>query len=128
MPKPINKAVLFRRQLFHAASAKTSGSVSFVGVQGAVFYFKADKEGIVYIDIKIDEDWENLIEDPILADKVHVVDIDFFIPEARVRFLPDEAETTLKFATAYGYPSVFIREDTSTRGERDQYSTPGEGT
>lgn len=120
MATPINKAVFFRNQLFHTATEKTSGPAQFVGVQGVIFFVKSDKAGKVRIDIKVDEDWEELVEDPVRPNKMHVVVIDFYIPEARVRFEPDAADTTLRTITAYGYPSVYIREDLSTRGERDQ--------
>ena len=125
MPKPINKVVFFRNQLFHLASEKTSGPAEFVGIQGVIIYTKADGEGTLNIDIKVDQEWEELVEEPILANKMHIVDLTFFVPELRVRFTPADVETTLKFSVAYGYPSVFIREDLSTKGERDQHSTPG---
>lgn len=125
MSTPVNKAVLFRNQLFISTSEKTSGPVLFVGVQGIIFYIKSDKAGKVRIDIRVDDQWEELVEDPVRAAKMHIINIPFYIPEARARFEPDAADTTLRTITAIGYPSVYVREDLSSRGERDQYSTPG---
>lgn len=121
MPVPINKAVYFRRYLFETVNEKTSGPAQFVGVHGVVFYCKATAAGILHIDIKVGDTWEELTEETVRANKLHVIDVGFYIPEARIRFQPKSADTYFS-ASAYGYPSVYVREDLSMRDtEKDQF-------
>ena len=121
MPVPINKAVYFRSYTFETTNEKTSGPAQFVGTQGVVFYCKSTGAGILHIDIKVDNQWEELTEETVRANKLHVIDIAFFIPEARVRFAPTAINAVFS-ASAYGYPSVYIREDLSMFDtEKDQF-------
>jgi hypothetical protein len=121
MAVPINRVIYFNDFNFKATTVKTSGPCEFVGVQGVIFFcFSDDEDGILNIDIKVASQWRELTEETVLKGKLHVVDIDFFIPEARVRFTPDAAPTKFT-ATAHGYPSVYIRKDTNADGsEKDQ--------
>lgn len=120
MTVAVNKVVYFRKHYFKTVTEKTSGPGLFVGVQGVIFFCKSTEAGILHIDIKVDEDWEELTEETVRADKLHVIDVGFFIPEARVRFAPKTAEAVFT-AVAHGYPSVYIREDLSfSRREKDQ--------
>lgn len=121
MPVPINKAIYFRGYTFENTNEKTSGPAQFVGVQGVVFYFKSTEAGILHIDIKVGSQWEELTEETVRANKLHVLDIGFYIPEARVRFEPKVAGAFFS-VSAYGYPSVYVREDLSMfDAERDQF-------
>lgn len=121
MPVPVNKANYFRSYLFEAVTEKTSAPAQFVGVQGVVFYCKSTGAGILHIDIKIGSNWEELTEETVRANKLHVIDVGFYIPEARIRFLPKAVGSRFS-ASAYGYPAVYVREDLSMNDtERDQF-------
>lgn len=121
MPVPVNKAIYFRNYTFETLTEKTSGPAKFVGVQGVVFYVKTSEHGIMHIDIRVGSEWEELTEETVRQNKLHVLDIGFYIPEARVRFTPETVNTVFS-ASAYGYPSVFVREDLSIFDtERDQF-------
>jgi hypothetical protein len=120
MAVAVNKVLYFKKHRFTTVTEKTSGPGRFVGVQGVIFYCKSTEAGILHIDIKVDEDWEELTEETVRANKLHVIDIGFFIPEARVRFEPKVVDAVFT-AVAHGYPAVYIREDLSTSGhEKDQ--------
>jgi hypothetical protein len=120
MTIPVNKVRYFDKFYFKNTNEKTSGPGLFVGVHGVIFHvFSKDQAGILHIDIKVADDWRELTEETVRAGKLHVIDIDFFIPEARVRFAPKVAPTEFT-AVAYGYPAVYIKEDLSTKGERNQ--------
>lgn len=120
MPIPINKVVYYRRYLFETTNEKTSGPAEFVGVQGVIFFCKSTEAGILHVDIRVDDQWEELTEETVRANKLHVIDIGFFVPEARVRFAPKVVGAVFS-ASAYGYPSVYIREDLSfCNKEKDQ--------
>jgi hypothetical protein len=119
MATPINKAKFFDNMNFKSAAEKTSSSCLFVGVQGAIVYCKSTQNGVLGIDMRVlDDEWWCLAEEPVKAGIPHVVDVGYYVPELRVRFFPDAP--CVFSCVAYGYPSVFIREDLSTRGERDQ--------
>ena len=121
MAVPINKVVYFRRYVFETLNEKTSGPARFVGVQGVVFYVKSTESGILHIDIRVGSDWDELTEETVRANKLHVLDVEFYIPEARVRFEPKTVNAVFS-ASAYGYPSVYVREDLSIFDtERDQF-------
>jgi len=121
MAVPINKAIYFRSYTFETLTEKTSGPAQFVGVQGVVFYCKSTQAGILHIDIKVGSNWEELTEETVRENKLHVLDVGFYIPEARVRFEPKVINAVFS-ASAFGYPSVYVREDLSIFDtERDQF-------
>jgi hypothetical protein len=108
----VNDITFFNEQNFISASEKTSRSGIFVGVEGVIFYMYSDSQpGIYNIDIKVSSvvnSWFELAEDTIEAGVLAAVKIDFYVPEARIRFTPSSADTRFT-AVAYGYPAVYKR-------------------
>jgi len=110
----VNDITFFNNQNFTTINEKTSRSGIFVGVEGAIFYMYSDTEpGIYRIDVKVSDvvdQWFELAEDTIEADTLAAVKIDFYVPEARIRFTPSAVNTHFT-AVAYGYPAVYRRKN-----------------
>lgn len=105
----VNEILFWKNRTFTSTTEKTSLSGRFVGVLGEIFYIiSKNSSGIYRIDIKVADDWEELAEGTCLEDRLTIVDVNFFVPEARIRFTPTLITASLT-AKAWGYPSVFIR-------------------
>jgi hypothetical protein len=110
MPLPVNQIKFFDEFSINDSLEKTSGPGLFRGTQGEIFYFYSDDGEAKYrIDAQILGKWREIAEGTIPADDLHVVEISFFVPKARVRITA--ASAPLKISVeAYGYPAVYIRE------------------
>jgi hypothetical protein len=121
MGLPVNRAFFFRNVGWSDANQKTSGPALFPGVQGTIFYCRSSVQGIMHIDVMFDEEnWDEIVEIGILANKLHISDIKYLLPKARVRFTPDVPNGRFT-CVAYGYPAVYVSKDITQFGtERDQ--------
>jgi hypothetical protein len=112
MANAVNDITFFNNFNFINTNEKTSTSGIFVGVEGSIFYmYSSDQAGIYRIDVKVSNvvnQWFELAEDTVEAGELAAVKIDFYIPEARIRFAPSVANTYFT-AVAYGYPAVYKR-------------------
>lgn len=107
---PVNQATYFKAYKVPDLVEKVTQRVNFVGVRGVIFYiYSADQAGTYSIDVKIAGVWHELATKAIIADHLEVVDVTYYIPNARVRFTAAVADAVLT-VEAHGYPSVFIRE------------------
>ena len=105
----INKIVYWDKRKFETSGEKTSTPGSFVGVLGEIFYMISKGAPSIYkIEIKVFETWELLAEGTLEQDKLAIVDIDFYIPEARLLVTPKTLDAVVT-AMAWGYPAVYIR-------------------
>lgn len=122
MGLPVNKAVFFRDVGWSSATEKTSGPALFPGVQGTIFYCRSTVHGILHIDVQFDDvTWDEIVEVGVPANKLHITDIKYMLPKARVRFTPTTAVDAKFTCVAYGYPAVYISKDINQFGtERDQ--------
>lgn len=110
---PINKADLFSSFLCEAAVEYTSEDAClFRGVQGEIFFLLSkDHDSTYAIDIRVGGEWQQLAEGTLAKDELMIVDIAFYIPEARVRVTPSAINARLTVET-FGYPTVFTRDRT----------------
>lgn len=107
----VNDVVFWSNERFDATSEKTSCTGNFVGVEGEVFYlYSKDQNATYYIDAKIEGTWHQLATGALTAGTLQVVDVDFYIPEARVRIKLAAAPSEVT-ARAYGYPAAYSRRD-----------------
>lgn len=110
MTIPINVGKFFNNQYIKDTLRKTSRSVKFVGVSGAIFYLLASTHsGIYSIEIKLFDAWHLLAEGTCPAGTLTTVDVEFYFPEARVSFQADTPEGSFS-AQVFGYPAVYTRE------------------
>lgn len=106
----VNKILYWNKQQFSTPGEKTSTPGSFTGVRGEIFYMVSKGAASTYkIEIKVFEEWELLAEGTLEQDKLSIVDIDFFVPEARLKVMPVSLAAVIT-ATAWGYPAVYIRD------------------
>ncbi len=106
-----NEILFFRKQGFSSLGEKTSAAGLFVGVQGEIFYLFSEADNSDYIiEIKFDKDlsWVSLIEGTVKAGILTIIDVDFFIPAARIKVTPKSTAVVFT-AKTFGYPAVFIR-------------------
>ena len=105
----VNKVLFWDKRKFETAGEKTSTPGSFVGVTGEIFYMVSKGAPSTYkIEIKVFDTWEELAEGTLEQDKLTIVDIDFYIPEARLLVTPKTLDAVIT-AMAWGYPAVYIR-------------------
>jgi len=109
MTAQVNEIVFWSNRNFTTAGEKTSSAGRFVGIEGVVFYMYSDDVACTYIiEVNAPGGWRELCEGTIEKAKLTIVDIGFYIPEARLKITPDSPPGTWKLsATAYGYPLVF---------------------
>ena len=106
-----NEILFFRKKKFSAVGEKTSLAGLFIGVQGSIFYLLSEADSSEYvIEIRFDEDvgWIPLVEGTAKAGILTIIDVDFFIPEARIKVTP-KTDAVVFTAKAFGYPAVFVR-------------------
>jgi hypothetical protein len=122
MGLPVNRAYFFRNVGWATTGEKTSGPALFPGVSGVIFYCRSSVQGVLHIDVQFDdENWDEVVEVGIVADKLHVTDVKYLLPKARVRFTPDTEVDARFTCVAYGYPAVYVSPDFTQFGtERDQ--------
>lgn len=105
----VNKVLFWDKRRFETAGEKTSTPGSFVGTQGEIFYMISKGAISTYkIEIKVFDTWEDLAEGTLEQNKLSIVDIDFYIPEARLLVTPKTLDAVVT-AMAWGYPAVYIR-------------------
>jgi len=105
----VNEILFWNKRKFTSTTEKTSLTGKFVGVLGEIFYLVSKNDaGLYRIDIRVGDEWEELAEGTCKQDKLTIVDIDFFVPEARVRFTPKSLDCVVT-VKAWGYPAVFSR-------------------
>ena len=107
---PINVATFFKNQHIKNTSPKTSRECTFVGTQGQIFFlYSSDEDGLYKIEINIANAWRELADDTVEAGRLTIIDIPFFIPNARLVFEAKAAPTVFS-AEAYGYPVVYRKQ------------------
>jgi len=114
---PVNIVEYWIKKNFVAIGEKTSHRGEFVGIQGVIFFFRAATQDATYIiETRMDpnDDWVTLADGTVPADQLTVIDIDFFIPEARLKITPVAVPMVFS-AKAYGYPAVYSRLLNDTR-------------
>jgi len=105
----INEILFWNKMKVTSGNQKTSLTAKFVGVLGEIFYIVSNgAPSIYYVDVKIADEWEELAKGTAKDGKLTIVDIDFFVPEARLRVVPSGADAFVT-AKAGGYPAVFSR-------------------
>lgn len=110
MPLQVNSVTYFGGPVkFDTAAENTSVSGKFVGVQGVVFYMLSSNDYSTYkIEVKVQDLWVEIAVGTCKTDTLSVVEISFYVPEARIKVTPHS--TLVEFrASAYGYPAVFTR-------------------
>lgn len=107
----INSVLFFRKQKFLSISQKTSSLGRFIGVTGTIFYLLSEGDDCIYeIEILVDKDmgWQSLTKGTATKDKMKAIDVDYFIPQARIKVTPKSTDSIFT-AKAFGYPAVYIR-------------------
>lgn len=106
---PVNQTIFWNKFTFTSTSEKTSHSCLMRGTEGCIFSFKSDVAGTYKIDAKFANEFDQIAEGKIKAGKLYVVDIEFHIPEVRIRFESDSVPAVVT-ATVNGYPAVITRD------------------
>jgi len=118
MSIPINRIVFFNNQNLKDTNEKTSGPGSFVGVEKEVFYMYADGNNVKYkIEMSFLGEWRVIAEGTAKADKLHVVDVEWFMPyNVRMKVTATVANTKFT-ATAHGSPAVYASDNPGDPGD-----------
>jgi len=109
--RQINEILFLRKQTFLSLGQKTSAAGRFIGVTGSIFYLLAEGDDVIYeIEIFVDPDmgWQSLTKGTASKDRMKAIDVDYYIPMARVKVTPTTLSSVIT-VKAYGYPSVYVR-------------------
>lgn len=111
----VNAADLLSGENIIKTDAITTKYCVFTSTRGEIFYMLytgGSAKYVIEVNALLDR-WDKIAEGTLEDDKLAVVDIDFYLPKARVIIYPNAGNSFSPenqcWVSTYGYPAVFVR-------------------